>query len=154
MSPSTNQEPPISDPVVMIGGRAYTVVYDLRAEFKLSEWDISPSEMMARLYKYIPMLNADGTPTLNEEGQALYTPETKGKWLFHILNLFAACVARNFTNEIAPTGEQWSARIAGEPGTLAIISKAVYDAMGKWLRSRTPASLQPQTASPSTSAPN
>lgn len=157
MSPTTNQEPPISDPVVMIGARTYTVVYDLRAEFKLSEWDLDPRKMMEILWKFEPVKKADGTPEMNENGTPKVALQVSAKSLSYILNLWAACVAHNFSDagEIAPTGEQWSIRINSDPGAIAIISKALYEAMGKRFRERMQGRPQPvEIREASSSAPN
>jgi hypothetical protein len=156
MSPTTNQEPPISDPVVMLGGKSYTVVYDLRAEFKCSEWDLDPREMMKILWNFQPVINDDGSAMLDgETGKPVLKFEVKGRHLYYTINLFAACVAHNFVGEVAPTGEQWTIRLNNEPTAIPIITKALYDAMGKRLRERMQGRPQPMvTPEASSSAPN
>ena len=152
----TNGEPPVADPVVMIAGRSYTVVYDLRAEFKCSEWDLDPRDMMKILWNFEPVKDETGHAVLDgTTGQPVLEFVPKGKHLFYTVNLFAACVAHNFVGEVAPTGEQWASRLEKEQGALAIITRALYDAMGKRFRERMRGRPLPQeTLGASSSAPN
>jgi hypothetical protein len=145
MTPTTNQEPPISDPLVMIGGKTYTVVFDLRASYKLSEWDLDPDEVMAVLWNWQAVKDADGNPVKNENGTPKLQLKAGKKWLFYVINLFAACVAHNYAElgEAAPTGDQWTARLAAIENGLGIVSKALYEAMGKHFLARIPRPPQP-----------
>ena len=142
--------------MVMIGGKSYTVVYDLRAEFKCSEWDLDPRDIMKILWNFQPVVHEDGSPVIDAAGRPATELKLKGKWLFYTINLFAACVAHNFAEagEVAPTGEQWTVRLDKEQGVLSVIIRALYDAMGKRFRERTQRQPQPGIVAASSSAPN
>jgi len=157
MMPTTNQEPPIADPVVTVQGRQYTVVYSFRAEFKCSEWNLNPLELLKVLLNYKPHLLPDGSTELNPDGSVKMVLQPDNRHLFYTYSLFAACVAHNFVNEIAWTAEQWAEKIGeNDPVLFAQIVTSLYVALGKRLRERNARRPQPAAMTPevSTSAPN
>lgn len=139
----TNQEPPIADPVVTIAGRAYTVIYSLRAEFKCSEWGQDPREMMRILY--------DVRAEKQEDGTMKMIPSQNPKHLFYVLALFSACVAHNFVGEVAPTPDQWAATFGEDADLVGVCARALYAALGKRLRERMQRLPRPAAAIPEAS---
>ncbi len=116
-------QPPISDPTVTFGGRTYTVVYNVLAEFKCSEWGQDPRTLIAAIF---PRPLVPGEPAPTADPRAAY----------YIFQLFAACVAGNFVGESAPTAEQWALRFGAKmpPGLSEEIGRAVAMAVVKRMR--------------------
>jgi len=135
MAPTTNENPPVADPVVTVLGRTYVVAYDMTAQFKLSQWGIDPR-------RFGCLVDPKGTD-----------PQR----IFYALNCWAACVASNYIGELAPNGEQWAqmlskAGIDEESPDWEPMMSAVGVALGKRLRAvikrqAKPAAIPTQEAS-------
>ncbi len=107
--------PPISDPVVTINGRALSVIYNLMAEFKLSEWGVDPQKA------WMTMQPASDDP----------------RRVYYICNLFAAMVAHNYgVGEKAPTAEDWIRIFSTDAAYIELTFQAVAQALGKLVQAK------------------
>ena len=104
--------PPIADPLVTIGNRSYSVVFSLRAEFKLSEAGVRLGDALSLI-------------TFDKEH-----PDPKAT--YYLFQLWAACVAHNYRRgEVAPTAEEWTDILGEDFDTLGLMSSAVGQAIAK-----------------------
>jgi hypothetical protein len=116
----TTDRPPIEYPTVTIGGRTYVVKFSQFAEYLVSKWGYRLSDLV----QIIVPGSGDNPRNLS-----------------FIVQLFAACVAHNFSKFTPPqeplTPEQWmEAFPEDDPDLWANIGKAVGLALVKRLSDR------------------
>lgn len=121
---------PIVWPRVTIGKQTLEVKFSMLAEFILSQWGIDTNEIFGVLATLQP-----GKPAVVAEDGTVVEPAQKAKadprFTSKIFELFAACVAHNYTqlSQQPPQAIYWASVI--EEGQFPELARSVYEAMGK-----------------------
>ena len=123
---TTKQGPPIEYPVVEIGGRFYTVIFSLYAQYRLDRQGVDLASVFQLLK---PATLPDGSIDKDAPG--------KPGRVAAMMELFTACTAHNFTENHEPvrTAEEWA--------TMIPLDKWVECCTAVWASMR---KVQPSTA--------
>jgi len=137
---------PVQYPKVSVGGKTLTVKFNFQAKYLISRWKLSLQEILTTIQRTFARLeawrSAKAAAEKAEQPFDIPAPADDPEFLSQVIDLFAACVAHNYTalQQEPPTPSYWAGEM--QDSEWPAVLTALLEAMGKASSSPKPVEAQ------------